>query len=161
MSQAVDPRSGLPSPIVVPSAESSEAPQSADLKSAVEYARRVYDSVLGWYLSADTKAQVILALDGAFLAFVSTVIFAKPEDVKQLAAHLPTSSRVLLAAMFSTLTISIVCAITCLWSRTYSRRTLLAEMDANRRRHNMQLGQPPESMWFFQFIATMKREEFG
>ncbi len=30
----------------------------------LEYTRRLYDNVLSWYKSADSKAQVIIAIDG-------------------------------------------------------------------------------------------------
>ena len=34
---------------------------------ALEYTRRLYEEVLAWYNVAETKAQVILALDGILL----------------------------------------------------------------------------------------------
>jgi hypothetical protein len=38
-----------------------------DKKSpALEYSRRTFDGVLEWYKNADSKAQVILTIDGAF-----------------------------------------------------------------------------------------------
>ena len=51
------------------------------MSNNLEYTRRVYESVLGWYKSADSKAQVILAIDGAFVAFLTGTIFVKPDDL--------------------------------------------------------------------------------
>ena len=65
---------------------SDGAPIGAALKPAVEYSRRLYDDVLGWYRSADAKAQVVMGLDGAFLAFIAAGAFRKPEELASLFA---------------------------------------------------------------------------
>src|SRR5688572_10570160 len=52
-----------------------------DDAGSVEYARRLYDDVLGWYRSAESKAQIVLGIDGAFLAFLTGAIFTKPDEL--------------------------------------------------------------------------------
>jgi hypothetical protein len=39
---------------------------SVDPDNAVDYARRLHDRILNWYKNADSKAQVLLTLDGVF-----------------------------------------------------------------------------------------------
>jgi hypothetical protein len=95
----------------------SEAPRE-DL--GVSYARRVFSDVLHWYRSADTKAQVLLTIDGIFLSFLTGAIFSKPEDLAAMTQRFAWPTWVLLTLMCLTLNASIVSAIMCLWSRVHS-----------------------------------------
>ena len=63
------------------------APPGGALEPAIAYSRRLYDDVLGWYRSADAKAQVVIRLDGAFLAFIM-LLFAGAATSYGLAARL-------------------------------------------------------------------------
>jgi hypothetical protein len=67
------------------------------------FARSLYDKVLGWYHSADTKAQVILAIDGAFIAFVSSAVFLDPEELGKIVGSFSLFTWVILLCMVLTL----------------------------------------------------------
>ena len=56
------------------------------MSSKLEYSRRLYDDVLDWYKSADSKAQVVLAIDTAFLAFLTSAIFSEPDKLRAILA---------------------------------------------------------------------------
>jgi hypothetical protein len=129
-------------------ADSAAAPSA-------EYARRLYDDVLGWYHNADAKAQVVLGLDGAFLAFVTAAVFQKPDDLTTLTAKfLPLTWR-LLGLMATTLVASMAAAIYCLWSRVYFRPTSVVHSIRAKSEPRTPNVYPSAVMWFFQFIAVL------
>lgn len=88
-----------------------------DTQPGPEFSRRIYDGVIGWYHNADNKAQVMLTLDGAFLAFLTNTVFIEPEKLRGLIQNFAWETWVLLAIMALCLAGSITCAILCLWSR--------------------------------------------
>jgi hypothetical protein len=92
--------------------------------ASVEYARRLYDDVLGWYQSADTKAQVVLGIDGAFVAFFTSGIFTNPGDLMAMVAMFSSWTWLFLCTMITSLLLSIFAAVYCLWSRIYSEAEL-------------------------------------
>lgn len=136
------------------SIDSKEVTGSTDLPAAVEYARRLYDDVLGWYHSADVKAQVLLGLDGAFLVFLATAAFQKPDDLKLVIAKFSPWTWRLLAITCATLIISMGAAIYCLWSRISfaSSRESSPARDADR--------YAADVMWFFQHVAALEPPKF-
>lgn len=52
------------------------------MSNRLEYAQRLYESVLDWYNSADSKAQVVLAIDAGFLAFLTSTVFSEPDKLR-------------------------------------------------------------------------------
>jgi hypothetical protein len=48
---------------------------SDEIDDKLNYAQSLYTNVLDWYRSAESKAQVLLAIDGTFLAFLTGLIF--------------------------------------------------------------------------------------
>jgi hypothetical protein len=142
-----EPRSG-------PQQGDGGKPLKDDVPSGVDYARRLYDNVLSWYHNADSKAQVILGLDGAFLAFLTASAFQKPEDVGVLLAALLLETRVLLGLMALTLILSIGAAILCIWSRLIlDPKGAVAEI--LKQKGETADRYPPEVMWYFQHIAKV------
>src|SRR5450755_2615968 len=41
----------------------------------VDYLRRVYDSTRGWYTASETKAQLLLAVNGTFVTVLFGILF--------------------------------------------------------------------------------------
>ncbi len=133
----------------------SPVSQTTNQADAVEYARRVYGNVLDWYRNADAKAQVILTLDGAFLTLLSTSVFAKHDEVLWAVKHFSPETWVALALMCVSLTGSIISALMCLRSRTYSRnelRTLLGEAGVEGDNSETYT---PQVMFFFQMLSQL------
>jgi hypothetical protein len=87
---------------------------------AVDYCRLLFQNITGWYHNADSKAQVLLGLDGAFLTFLTSSLLSKTNELKALSE----ASAAIFAVMCLTLAGSVVSAILCLWSRTYGRRSV-------------------------------------
>jgi hypothetical protein len=125
---------------------------------ALEYARRLYANVLDWYKLADTKAQLLLTIDGAFITIVAGAIFGDPEATSDQVRRFGPETWVLLAVSALALLASVVCAALCLWSRTglgetsirqYMRREL--GVDPDRR-----ASYPPGVAWWFGMIALLE-----
>jgi hypothetical protein len=127
---------------------------------SVEYTRRLYDDVRTWYSNADTKAQVVLAIDGGFLAFLTNAIFAKPEDLKAIVALFSSVTWMLLILTTLSLVLSIISAIVCLWSRVYSPRQLRALVEATSRGEPATIHYVPQLMWFFQIVGCLDQARF-
>jgi hypothetical protein len=126
--------------------------------SSIEYTRRLWDNVIHWYSNADTKAQVILAVDGAFLAFLTGSIFQKPEDLLNTVSHFNSLTWILLILMVVSLFISIFFAIKCLWSRLLPKEMITTKQVESEAKIKGRY--PPQVMWFFQHIAPLERDDF-
>lgn len=100
---------------------------------AVEYTRKLYDDVRSRYENADTKAQVVLAFGGAFLALLSGIIFSKPGDLREIVSLFSVWTWAMLALATLCLIGSIISAMICLWSRVLSARKLRIILDSAQR----------------------------
>ena len=131
-----------------------------DLPAAIEYARRLYDDVLGWYESADVKAQVLLGLDGAFLVFLATAALQNPTDVEKVIAKFTPWTWRLLALMSASLIISMGAAISCLWSRIKVWSSLADWISEAKPPARGPDKYPAGVMWFFQHVAALDSPQF-
>lgn len=131
------------------------------MSNKLEYSRRLYDSVLGWYNSADLKAQVVLAIDTVFLAFLASAIFAEPTELRKVIDAFSWLTWLTFALMFLSLFLSIGAAITCLYSRTYSSYEVRKIIQSAESRTKDSHRYPPEPMvFFFQFIKELNEKKF-
>jgi hypothetical protein len=131
-----------------------------DITAAVEYARRLYEDVLGWYHSADTKAQVLLGLDGAFLALLAAAAFQTSDDLGRLIARFSPWTWRLLALMSASLVISMGSAVWCLWSRIYFGSSLDDWIRSAKAPPRTPSEYPADVMWFFQHLAALDSAKF-
>jgi hypothetical protein len=128
--------------------------------NSLEYARRLYADVLGWYHSAETKAQVVIGIDGAFVAFLTASIFQKPEDLKGIVAAFSSTTWILFGLMSACLIVSLAAGIFCLWSRIYSENRLQDVITQACRPEAAGDRYDANVMWFFQFVAAIKDDCF-
>jgi hypothetical protein len=125
-----------------------------------DYAQRLLSDVLDWYRSAETKAQVILSLDGVLIGAFVGLTLTKSSDVSAVVHAFGNETWVLFAAAAISLLLSVAAAVACLVSRTYTDRGL------KRFYHDLNIdpGDPKtyraETLWFFQQIAGLDREAF-
>ncbi|HWM92337.1 MAG TPA: hypothetical protein VN493_16350 [Thermoanaerobaculia bacterium] len=133
---------------------------STDSDKPIEYARRLYDDVRSWYDNADSKAQVVLAIDGAFLAFLTGAIFKEPSDLKAVFGEFSVWTWSLLALMTLCLMASVISAIYCLWSRIYSAEELQKLVEAAQGGNSHPAQYSPQTMWFFQMVANLEEKRF-
>ncbi|GAA0452469.1 hypothetical protein Ade02nite_00420 [Paractinoplanes deccanensis] len=119
---------------------------------ALDYSRRLYANVVDWYKVAETKAQVILSLDGIFISFLIGSVLATSADardaVKQFAWHTWIALALLAVSLAASVFSAVRCLITRVMTPTEARKRYTSEPGQDRPD-----GQMPESLWFFQSIA--------
>jgi hypothetical protein len=128
---------------------------------ALEYAHLVFTNVVDWYKNADFKAQIILTLDGALIAFLTTSIFKKPSELLEITSKLTPGTWFLLLFMCFSLAGSIASALMCLWSRVNFgiRRDKVLGVEKKR----VAEGRKPYSpnvMLFFKTISWLDHDSF-
>lgn len=132
-----------------------------DLASALNYSTLLFANVVDWYKNADAKAQIILTLDGALVAFLTTSIFKSPIELSLITHSLTRGTWLLLTAMCCCLAGSIVSALICLWSRVFlgiKRDSILG-----RERAKIKAGAKvysPNVMLFFKTISWLDHDAF-
>ncbi len=110
---------------------------------------------MGWYNSAESKAQILLAIDGTFLAFLTGSIFTEPDTIKSTVASFGWETWFLLGLMSLFLVCSIISALLCLWSRIDLKLPTNKKVDTSK-----MPSYESDAMWFFQKIACLSEDSF-
>lgn len=129
-------------------------------ENSLDYSRRLYERVIDWYKNADSKAQIILTLNGAFVAFLTSSIFKNPDELLKLTNKFSGFTWLFLSLMCVCLVGSIVSALMCLWSRiAFSAERdemILSEID-----NLKETGEySPNLVLFFKTIAMLDAGKF-
>jgi hypothetical protein len=131
-----------------------------DLSDALDYSRLVFEKVIDWYKNADSKAQIILTVDGVFLTFLTTSIFKDPDELSKITQRFTTYTWIFLIAMCVCLIGSILSALMCLWSRIL----LSSKRDSVLMREKKSIGEAgkysPSVMLFFMTISWLDHDKF-
>ena len=100
------------------------------------------------------KSQVLLTIDGAFLAFLTASIFKAPGDLRPILMKFGIETWILLGLMAFSLIASVGCALLALWSRgvIWRRRSRAGTTPP--------ASPGPESMAFFEDIRWLDHEGF-
>jgi hypothetical protein len=98
------------------SADGEQVPPGSD-GTAVEYLRELRESLRYWYTAAETKAQVVVTLNGVFLAFVTGSILANRDKAALTVTVFGPETWVFLAGMAAGVAGSVCCAVVCLMAR--------------------------------------------
>jgi hypothetical protein len=85
--------------------------------TAADHQWKLEDSLRYWYSAAETKAQVVLTLNGVFLAFITGSILANREAAARTIAIFGAETWVFIAGMSMGSAGSITCAVCCLLAR--------------------------------------------
>ena len=135
-------------------ADESKPVEQSDLSDAVDYVRHVHQFNLDWYKNADTKAEIILSLDGIFLTVVTAAIFMNQADLVGILKKFTNWTWFFLGLMSLSLAGSILCTIACLWSRiSLSRRAKDKYFVERKIQVDKPETYPPEATFFFQEIS--------
>jgi hypothetical protein len=127
---------------------------------ALDYVCRLFNDVRDWYKNADLKAQILLTLDGVFLAFLMTMVTMKKDDLDKIVAQFNFYTWGFLALTAACLTLSIILAIRCLWARILPQNVIdrnLAQLERESKNRKIYLS---KKMWYFQYISQYETEEF-
>jgi hypothetical protein len=120
---------------------------------SLEHARLLFSNVLEWYKSADSKAQILLTVDGVFLSFLTGSLFLKRSDLRGVIEVFGTETWVFLGVMVMTLIGSIGAALACLSSRIGIPQNLQNHIADVRSKEGTVIR--PEIMWFFGMVAQL------
>jgi hypothetical protein len=133
----------------------------SDLTSALNYSNLLFANVVDWYKSADSKAQVILTLDGVLVTFLTTSIFKTPSELSGIIRSLTLSTRLLLIAMCVCLIGSIIGALMCLWSRVFlgAKRDSVLGREKERIKAGVKQYSPNVAL-FFKTICWLDHDKF-
>lgn len=115
---------------------------------SLEYARCLFTNIIHWYENADSKAQVIFTIDGAFLSFLTSLIFLKKDALEGTLAVFGFETWIALSLMAMALTGSLISALMCIRSRLVFPKIEKSEPYI------------PEVIWFFGSIALLEKRPF-
>jgi ABC-type uncharacterized transport system fused permease/ATPase subunit len=130
---------------------------SDEIDDKLKYAQGLYKDVLDWYRSAESKAQVLLAIDGTFLAFLTGSIFTEPDKIKRTIGW---ETWFLLGLMSLFLVCSIISALLCLWSRIDLLAIHIKMPNDEKPDTSKVETYESDVMWFFQKISYLKKDRF-
>jgi hypothetical protein len=84
---------------------------------SLAYVRRVYANVFEWYRIADSKAQLLLTIDGIFITVLATNAFSKPQEAVERTDRFGWETWMLFGLTGLAVVASVCCAAMCLRSR--------------------------------------------
>lgn len=133
---------------------------NSEISPSLDYARRLFERIIDWYKTADSKAQIILTLDGAFLTFLTTSVFKNPDELARIIQRFNFFTWLFLALMCVCLIVSIISALMCLWSRVWlvSKRDAVLVKEKTRLKDAEKYS--PNVMLFFKTISWLDHDKF-
>lgn len=133
---------------------------NSEISPSLDYARRLFERIIDWYKTADSKAQIILTLDGAFLTFLTTSVFKNPDELSRIIQRFNFFTWLFLVLMCVCLIVSIVSALMCLWSRVwlFSKRDAVLVSEKTRIKNTEKYS--PNVMLFFKTISWLDHDKF-
>ena len=123
-------------------------------KANVEYLRHIYAMTRAWYTAAETKAQLLLAVNGLFVTVLFGILFGNSDDRHLGASSFGSGTWVLISLSAVALVIAIICAALCLWSLHGRAKSEFDRLGVDPERP---ASYTPEVLWYFGHIAYLKR----
>jgi hypothetical protein len=119
----------------------------------VEYLRLMYATTRQWYTASETKAQLLLAVNGVFVTVLFGILFGRSTGGRTGVGHLTLDTWVLIAVSAGALVGAIACASLCLWSLHGRAQREFAQLGVDP-------GKPssyrPEVLWYFGHLAQLQ-----
>jgi hypothetical protein len=129
----------------------------AEDAAGLEYLRRVYADVLGWYKVADNKGQLLLTVNGLFVSVLTGTVLGSASDAGERTQQFSPLTWVLAAVAGAAIMGSIAAAAMCLRSRLHN-----AHVDWLIRQAGVDPADPssykPATAWWFGTIARLDSE---
>jgi hypothetical protein len=134
--------------------------QRLDEQAMREYLRDLGSDLRYWYQAAETKAQVVLSVNGLFVTFLTASALASKADVVQATAAFGAETWAFLAGMSLCMTLAILSAVACLASRGLGRRKLQRLLSDYAVDPDKADTYAPEMTVFFYFLSALKAAPF-
>jgi hypothetical protein len=131
-----------------------------DEQAMREYLRDLGTDLRYWYRAAETKAQLVLTVNGLFITFLTASALARRADVAQTTAAFGVETWVFLAGMSACLALAILSAVRCLASRGVGRRKLQRRLSDYAVDPDKADTYAPELTVFFHFLSALKATPF-
>ncbi len=129
---------------------------AAEAMADAEYVRRVYERALDWYKVAETKAQLLLTVNGVFVTVVFGIVSGRLGEAHEFADILGVETWVFFLTSTGALLGAVTCAAACLWSQhgknikeAFARLGVDPDTPASYR---------PEVLWYFGHLANLRIE---
>ncbi|WP_433382114.1 hypothetical protein ACQPZX_18335 [Actinoplanes sp. CA-142083] len=122
----------------------------------LEYARRVYDRVIDWYKVAETKAQLILTVNGAFVTIAFGILTGSIADLRDSLDEWGALTWLFLTLTVVTISASIVCAALSLLSQ--HERHIRQDFKQLKIDPDREKTYRPEGAWYYGHIAKLRWE---
>jgi hypothetical protein len=122
----------------------------------LEFLQRIYASNRDWYMVAEKKAQLLLTIDGAFLAIVFGVVSGDGGGTGDIAAHFGPETWVFALTALSAVVGSILCAALSMWS--LHSRGVMKRLEADGLDTQNVATYRPEWLWYFGHLARLAPE---
>jgi hypothetical protein len=110
------------------------------MKEQLEMTIRIYNQVLDWYKSAESKAQIILSILSSFIVFSTGIIFSNSDNFQKAVAIFDLWIYLSLSFTATSMVYGLVCAFLCLRSRLNIEPT---------KKENETVTYPEKDMYFF------------
>lgn len=147
---SADPNAAIPG-----TSDAMAEPQPEVLDSAPAYIQRVYASTREWYVTAETKAQLLLTVNGLFITVLSGILLGKIGDVHAGAAHFGPETWASLGTTVAALAGALICAASSLWSFHGRAKKEFARLGVN---PDEPATYRPEVLWYFGHLAHLQPE---
>ena len=130
-------------------------PQVEGDKANVEYLRHMYAMTRAWYTAAETKAQLLLAVNGLFVTVLFGILFGNSGDRHLGTVKFRSGTWVLISVSVVALVIAIICAALCLWSLHGRAKAEVNKIVVDPEDPN---SFPPEVLWYFGHLVHLERD---
>jgi uncharacterized integral membrane protein len=135
-------------------ARNADARGPSAVESDGEYVRRAYERAIDWYKVAETKAQLVLTVNGILVTILFGLLVGRPDDAAQVADVFGVETWAFVLVAVGALIGALLCAAATLWSRhrknvrkTFLRLGVNPEKPSSYR---------PEVLWYFGYLAYLE-----
>ncbi len=129
--------------------------EAAEEDATVEYARRLFATVVAWYDNADRKGQLILAANGGFLTVLAGFGLAGSAEVEQTVRVFGPETWTFVGLATAGILCAFASAARVLWSRLLTRRERERIFDDHKVRVDDPSTYDPAILWFFQLFQHL------
>ena len=140
-----------------PQSPGARLPTSGRAEVDVEFLRRVYANNREWYTVAETKAQLLLAVDGVFISIVFGAFLGNTESLRNaMASTFGPETWV----SFGVTVTAVVSAVTCAALSMWSLHGKVSRKQFDRLEVDPQDSETykPEVLWYFGHLAYLRPE---